>query len=67
MNSKFYRCGWCGHPVTKKGIILTGEKMLKSVYLLSLYKERIKSKTVKISGKGCCDGIQESEYRVNEW
>lgn len=38
MNSKIYRCGWCGHPTDKDGNPLKDEDFKKVVNLIENYK-----------------------------
>lgn len=37
MNSKIYRCGWCGTPTDSKGEPLSGEAFKKAVNIIETY------------------------------
>lgn len=37
MNSKIYRCGWCGHPTNSKGEPLMGEAFKKALNIIETY------------------------------
>lgn len=37
MNSKIYRCGWCGHPTDSTGTQLTGEAFNKAWKIIETY------------------------------
>jgi len=37
MNSKIYRCGWCGHPTTETGKTLDGNDFKRVVNIIEKY------------------------------
>jgi len=39
MNSKLYRCGWCGSPTNKDGIILSEEMFQKAIRIIDNYSD----------------------------
>ena len=51
MNSKLYRCGWCGLPVQQDGNMLDGTE--KAIKIIEKYGDR---KTHKVNGWCCPSG-----------
>lgn len=53
MNSKIYRCGWCGMPTDYNGIPLDGEKFHKASKIINKYGDK---KTYMSNGI-CCEPL----------
>lgn len=61
MNSKLYRCGWCGYPTDQNGVCLKDEPLKKAMKIIGTYRDN--DHTHKLHGD-CCpngDGSQERE------
>ena len=65
MNSKIYRCGWCGHPTDKDGKCLTDKAFKKAINIIEKYGDH---HTTKVNGE-CCPtgGISEIEREQQEY
>lgn len=50
MNSKIYRCGWCGCPTDENGKVLEEEAFKKVVHIIEKYGD---SRTHRTHGY-CC-------------
>lgn len=61
MNSKIYRCGWCGTPTNLNGETLSGEAFKKAVKILENYGD---NKTHKTHGD-CCINEQMQASQIN--
>lgn len=59
MNSKLYRCGWCGHPTDKEGKRLRDDAFKKADRLIKTYDT--KSHTEHLNGECCPQGSATSE------
>ncbi len=57
MNSKIYRCGWCGLPTDQNGTNLTDEPFKKAIRIFRKYGD---CHTEKTHGD-CCRNEQGSE------
>ena len=57
MNSKLYRCGWCGFPTKETGECLTGEQFEKADKIIAEYGD---GHTVLVHG-WCCEEEQQKE------
>lgn len=53
MNSKLFRCGWCGHPTEENGRILSGEALKKAAKIIENYGD---SHTHQVNGYCCPNG-----------
>jgi len=53
MNSKIYRCGWCGNPTTVDGSELEQSKWERVVSIIEKYND---SHTTKTNGYCCPNG-----------
>ena len=53
MNSKIYRCGWCGTPTDDRGVVLSGECWDRVTSLLSKYGDK---RTHQRTGTCCPNG-----------
>ena len=60
MNSKLYRCGWCGCPTNDRGHNLHGIVFEKAVRIIKEYGD---GHTHKTHGD-CCDPRNEESMRV---
>ena len=60
MNSKIYRCGWCGHPTDKDDNCLTDKALEKAKKIIEKYGD---SHTIQVNGE-CCPPNQTSESMV---
>lgn len=59
MNSKIYRCGWCGTPTNENGITLHGKSFEKVVNIIEKYGDAHTHKT-----NGDCCSYQYTKQRV---
>ena len=65
MNSKIYRCGWCGYPTDKEGEILRGEAFEKAKNIINAYGG--KQHTHLVNGECCPNGnypLEPNRIRV---
>ncbi len=60
MNSKLYRCGWCGHPTDDKGTTLKDEQFKRVVNLLD--HPNVVGHIHLVNGD-CCPNGNEPEER----
>ena len=60
MNSKIYRCGWCGSPTEKAGNELDGNPREKAINIIETYGDY---RTHKTNGT-CCPPTHENTQRV---
>ena len=58
MNSKIYRCGWCGCPTDKEGKVLLEEKLNRVMKILHEYYPIINH--VELTQGDCCRWEQET-------
>lgn len=61
MNSKIYRCGWCGHPTNEKGQTLQGNDFKKAVNIIEKYGD---GRTEKTHGDCCVREQTENRMQV---
>ena len=61
MNSKIYRCGWCGSPTDEKGHNLGGESLQKVVNIIEKYGD---GRTQNTHGDCCAYEHEEPRMRV---
>lgn len=54
MNSKIYRCGWCGTPTDTNGIVLNPEDFKRVVELINNYNTTPHEHLV--NGECCLNG-----------
>jgi len=62
VNSKIYRCGWCGHPTDKDGNCLQNESFKKAVSILETYGD-VKH-THLVNGECCLYGNNSPEREM---
>lgn len=62
MNSKIYRCGWCGMPTDSNGRILYGDAFQKEVRIIERYGD---SRTHLVNGE-CCGGVVPNNERITK-
>jgi hypothetical protein len=60
MNSKIYRCGWCGYPTDKDGNTLHDEPFEKAKKIIDTYGDG--EHTHLVNGSCCPNGNYEPEY-----
>jgi len=60
MNSKIYRCGWCGSPTEANGYELDGEPRGKAINIIETYGDY---RTHQTNGS-CCPPEHENTQRV---
>lgn len=61
MNSKIYRCGWCGHPTDKDGNCLKDEAFKKAINMIEKYGD---NHTKQVNGECCPPYEEESKVQV---
>lgn len=61
MNSKIYRCGWCGHPTDKEGNCLQDESLSKAIRIIETYGD---GHTDKVNGWCCPNGDEPQRMQV---
>lgn len=59
MNSKLYRCGWCGHPTNHNGVPLKDEQFKRVIIILS--KQTAQNHTCLVHGECCLRGADPDE------
>ena len=62
MNSKIFRCGWCGHPTNEEGDCLRGKSLKKVVKLINNYKT---SSHEHLNNGECCPNGAGSIWEDN--
>ena len=60
VNSKFYRCGWCGHPTDKDGNMLHDKPLEKAKHIIDVYGDS--KHTHLVNGCCCPNGNHEPEH-----
>ncbi len=60
MNSKIYRCGWCGCPTDCNGNVLDELRFKKVVNIINTYGD---GRTEKTHGQ-CCESENQLRNRV---
>lgn len=63
MNSKIYRCGWCGCPTNEKGQNLEGKDFKRVVNIIEKYGD---SHTEKTHGDCCIREHTETRMRITK-
>jgi len=61
MNSKIYRCGWCGTPTDKNGYTLSDNAFKKAVNIIETYGDYRTHKT-----HGDCCIRQQTQMRITK-
>lgn len=64
MNSKIYRCGWCGNVTDKKGKVLIGDIRQRTINTIQKYDKRLSPHTSDVNGYCCPYGNEEEQRRV---
>lgn len=62
MNSKLYRCGWCGYPTDEEGHPLKDENLKKATKIINNYELGIHQHLV--NGWCCPNGNEPEDNRM---